>query len=49
MVEQNQNPVSKSPKLLKWALVLGCVVALLWLGAYLLGIQIYDAALRLTH
>jgi hypothetical protein len=49
MVDQNQNRASKSPVLLKWALVLGSIVALLWLGAYLLGVQIYDAALHLTH
>jgi hypothetical protein len=49
MVDQNQNPASKSSALVKWALILGGIVVLLWLGAYLLGVQIYDAALNLTH
>jgi hypothetical protein len=49
MVQDDQSSVAKKPRLLKWALVLCVIVALLWAGAYLLGVQIYDAALRLTH
>jgi hypothetical protein len=49
MVQDDQSPTFKKQHLAKWALGLCAVVALLWLGAYLLGDQIYDAALQLTH
>lgn len=49
MVQDDQTSVSKKQRLMKWALVLCVVVALLWFGAYFLGAQIYDAALQLTH
>jgi len=49
MVQDDRSSVAKGPRLLKWALVLCAIAALLWAGAYLLGLQIYDAALQLTH
>jgi hypothetical protein len=49
MMQDDQTSVSKRQRLMKWALALCVIAALLWFGAYLLGAQIYDAALQLTH
>lgn len=50
MVQNDQQPASSNKqRLLKWALFLCGAVVVLWLGAYFLGLQIYDAARQLTH
>jgi hypothetical protein len=49
MMPDDQTSVSKRQRLVRWALALCVIVALLWFGAYFLGAQIYDAALQLTH
>jgi hypothetical protein len=46
--EDRASPSGKN-RLVRWALFLGAVVVLAWLVAYALGIQVYDAAVQVTH
>jgi hypothetical protein len=50
MVQNDPRTASGNKQLLvKVAIFLCAAVIVLWLGAYFLGLQIYDAALQLTH
>ncbi|HVX35146.1 MAG TPA: hypothetical protein VHC71_02895 [Hyphomicrobium sp.] len=49
MVQEDRASPSGKQRLVRWALFLGALVVLAWLIAYVLGIQIYDAAVQVTH
>lgn len=49
MSQDDRASTSGNRRLVRWAVFLIVAAALAWLGAYILGEQIYDAILRLTH
>jgi hypothetical protein len=49
MSQEDRASTSGKRRLVKWAVLLVLAAALAWLGAYILGVQIYDAAVQVTH
>ena len=49
MSQDDRVATSGKQRFVKWAVLLILAAALAWLGAYILGAQIYDAAVRVTH
>ena len=49
MPQEGRASTSGNQRFAKWAIFLILAAGLVWLGAYLLGEQIYDAAVRVTH
>jgi len=49
MSQEDRAVPSGKQRFVKWVVLLVLAAALAWLGAYILGAQIYDAALRVTH
>lgn len=49
MPQEDRASTSGNQRFAKWAVFLILAAGLAWLGAYLLGEQIYDAAVRVTH
>ena len=49
MVPEDQVSPSGRQRLVRWAAILGVAVAVAWLVSYILGVQIYGAAVQVTH
>lgn len=49
MTSNDQPSPSASARLVKWGVILAVAVAIAWIVSYFLGLQIYDAAVRITH
>lgn len=49
MPQEDRASTSGNQRLAKWAVCLILAAGLAWLGAYLLGEQIYDAVVQVTH
>lgn len=49
MGPDDQISPSGKERLIRWGVILGVAVATAWIVSYLLGVQIYDAAVQVTH
>lgn len=49
MSQDDRASTSGKQHFVRWAVLLILAAALAWLGAYILGVQIYDAAVQVTH
>lgn len=48
-MSQENDTSPRNQSFVKWAVILILVAALAWIGAYILGEQIYDALVRVIH